>query len=95
MPNGRKRQFAAFAASIWLAASGLPAVPAAAQTGPGNYGSCQYDPWSRGWYRMYVTHYEPCTPTAAELIGTCVYDDLTGSWYRVYITHYEPCDPPY
>jgi hypothetical protein len=94
MPNGRKRLFAALAASVSLAASGLPAAPAAAQTGPGNYGSCQYDPWARGWYRFYVTHSEPCTPTAAELIGTCVYDETSGTWYRVYITHYEPCDPP-
>jgi hypothetical protein len=93
MPKGRKRLFAALAASIWVAAPGLPAAPAEAL--PPNYGSCQYDPWSHGWYRNYVTHSEPCTPTAAELIGTCVYDETSGTWYRVYITHYEPCDPPY
>lgn len=95
MPNGRKRLFAAFAASIWLAASGLPAAPAAAQTGPGNYGACQYDPYWYGWYRNYVTHSEPCTPTPSEYYGTCVYEHSSGNWYRFYVTHMEPCDPPY
>lgn len=93
MSNGRKRLSAALAASIWLTAPVLPAAPAAAL--PANYGSCQYDPWSRGWYRNYVTHSEPCTPTRAESYGVCVYDDLSGGWYRFYVTHTEPCDPPY
>jgi hypothetical protein len=93
VPNGRKRLSAVLAASIGLTAPVLPAAPAGAL--PPNYGSCQYDPWSRGWYRMYVTHHEPCTPTPAEAFGVCVYDDLSGNWYRFYITHLEPCDPPY
>jgi len=82
MLNRRKRLFATFAASILVAASGLVAAPAPAQTGggggdnyyncnditsggygtyPWGYGCCQYDAWSGGWYRMYVTHWEPCT----------------------------------
>jgi hypothetical protein len=92
MPNGRKSLFAVFAAAISLAAPVLPAAPAEAL--PPNYGSCQYDPWSRGWYRNYVTHSEPCTPTWAEFSGVCVYDELSGGWYRFYVTHTEPCDPP-
>ena len=74
-----------------LASFGPAAAPAAAHPG----GSCQYDPYSLGWYRFYVTHHEPCTPNPAEAFGVCVYDHLSGNWYRFYVTHLEPCDPPY
>ena len=94
MSNGRKTLFAALAAAMSLTAFGPAAAPAAAQTGPGGtYGSCQYDPYWFGWYRNYVTHREPCTPTPSEYFGTCVYDELSGNWYRFYVTHVEPCDP--
>lgn len=94
MPNGRKRLFAAFAASVSLAGTGLPAAPAAAQSEVGNYGSCQYDPYWRAWYRHYVTHREPCIPSPSEYYGTCVYEEWSDGWYRYYVTHQEPCDPP-
>jgi hypothetical protein len=92
MPKGRKLLFAALAASMWPAAFALPAAPAEAI--PPSYGSCQYDPWSRGWYRNYVTHSEPFSPNASEYFGVCVYDEQSGYWYRYYVTHAEPCDPP-
>lgn len=92
MPKGRKLLFAALAASMWPAAFALPAAPAAAQTSP--YGTCQYDPYWRGWYRSYVTHWEPCNPSPAEYFGTCVYEEWSDGWYRYYVTHQEPCDPP-
>jgi len=94
MPNGRKRLFAAFAASISLAAIGPGAAPASAQTGPGGgYGNCQYDPWSGNWYRSdIITHLEPCDPN--HTYGNCQYDPWSGNWYRRdIITHLEPCDP--
>ena len=88
MTDGLRRLFGAFAASVLLAASALVAAPAPAQTGPGGtYGSCQYDPGSGNWYRMYVTHWEPCSP-----YDDCQYDPWTGNWYRMYVTHWEPCD---
>lgn len=92
MPKGRKILFAALAASMWPAAFALPAAPAEAL--PPNYGSCQYDPYWRGWYRNYVWGWEHCTPTWAEFQGVCVYDEMSGGWYRSYVTHQEPCDPP-
>ncbi|HYW16081.1 MAG TPA: hypothetical protein VE891_08005 [Allosphingosinicella sp.] len=95
MPKGRNKLSAAFAASIWLAASGLPATPAAAQENSWIYdGSCRYDPYWRGWYRNYVTHREPCNPSPSEYYGTCVYEEWSDGWYRYYVTHAEPCDPP-
>ena len=91
MPKGRKILFAALAATLWpAAATVLPATPAAALP---PYGSCQYDYLSRGWYRNYVTHAEPCTPTASEYYGTCIYDEWSEAWVRHYVTHDEPCDP--
>lgn len=95
MPNGRKMLLAALAASMWPAALALPAAPAEAQTGPGDWGTCQYDPYWRGWYRNYVTHREPCNPSPSEYYGTCVYEEWSDGWYRYYVTHQEPCDPPY
>lgn len=92
MPNGRKILFAALAASMWPAATVLPAAPA--QALPPGYGSCEYDPYWRGWYRNYVYGREPCTPTYAESAGVCVYDELSGGWYRFYVFGFEPCDPP-
>jgi len=88
MPNGRKGWIAAIAASMALGASGVTAAPAAAQTWPGQYGSCQYDPWSGNWYRMYVSHWEPCDPYEG-----CQYDPWSGLWYRMYVTHWELCEP--
>lgn len=88
MSDRRKRSFAALVASIALAASGLAATPAPAQTWPGAYGSCQYDPGSGNWYRMYVSHWEPCDPN-----DDCQYDPWSGNWYRMYVSHWELCEP--
>lgn len=94
MLNGRKRLFVALNASIWLAASGLPAPPAA-QALPPNYGKCQYDPYARAWYRNYVYGSEPCTPSVSESYGVCVYDEYSDSWVIHYVFGDQPCDPVY
>ncbi len=69
--SNRGRSFAAFAASIALAASGLAATPAPAQVGGGGgpdrcypvnspYDCCEWvESWG-GWYRFYVWGMEPC-----------------------------------
>lgn len=92
MPNGRKILLAALAASMWPAAFALPAAPAEAL--PPSYGSCQYDPYWRGWYRHYVWGYEPCTPTPAEAYGVCVYDEEWETWVIYYVFGTVYCDPP-
>ena len=92
MPKGRKRLLAAVAASMWPAAFALPAAPAEAL--PPNYGSCQYDPYWRGWYRNYVWGREPCKPSPSEAFGVCVYDEQTDSWVINYVSGPQPCDPP-
>jgi hypothetical protein len=84
--SNRRRSFAAFAASIALAAAGLGATPAPAQTGGGsgeNYYGCN-DPTSSGGYGSYPWGY-----------GCCQYDVYSGGWYRMYVTHWEPCTGPY
>jgi hypothetical protein len=83
MPNGNKRLSATFAASISLAASGLVAAPAQAQTGGGGgyyYGCDDITTGSTGGYGYGY--------------GCCRYEEGWG-WYRMYTTHWEACDPPY
>ena len=82
MSNGRKGSFAAFAGSIALAAAGLGATPAPAQSGGGNYYGCN-DPTGSGGYGSYPWGY-----------GCCQYDAYSGNWYRMYVTHWEPCTGP-
>lgn len=36
--------------------------PSTGGYGGWGYGCCEYDVYSGGWYRMYATHWEPCTP---------------------------------
>ncbi|HYW16083.1 MAG TPA: hypothetical protein VE891_08015 [Allosphingosinicella sp.] len=36
--------------------------PSTGGYGEWGYGCCEYDVYSGGWYRMYATHWEPCTP---------------------------------